>query len=211
MALLVFGVLPLGGLAISPLERRFESPTNLDRVDGIIVLAGAELPGLSAYYGHPQFDRYTDRLTTFLILAQRFPMARLLQTGGGEEDGENQSDVARDLILGVGIQPERVTFEQRSTNTCESAKMSYDTVRPSPDQHWLLVTSAMHMPRAVACFRAAGWMPIPFPTDYKQGPNLSFWLFDNLAMLDNAAHEWIGLGYYRLRGWTKEFFPKPNP
>jgi uncharacterized SAM-binding protein YcdF (DUF218 family) len=211
MALFVFGFLPVGGLVIRPLEQRFESPSTLERVDGVVVLAGAELPELSALSGHSQFDRYTDRLTTFLVLAHRFPNARLVHSGGAGGSDENQSDVARALILGAGIDEARTTFERRSTNTCESARMSFEGIRPAAAEQWLLVTSAAHMPRAVACFRAAGWHPIPYPTDYKQGRRpLAFWLFDNLGMLDYAAHEWLGLAYYRLSGLTTEFFPAPD-
>lgn len=210
MALFAFGVLPLGGLLLAPLEQRFPAP-KLDRaVNGIIVLAGAELPALSAYHGQPQFDGYTDRLTTFLMLANRFPVAKLLHSGGGAQSAGNQSDVARDLILGVGIPPERVEFERESRDTCESGHLSFDQMRPSSAETWLLVTSAAHMPRAVACFRAGGWRVLPYPTDYKQESFVSFWLFDNLSKLNFATHEWIGLAYYRLAGLTGEFFPAPD-
>ena len=211
IALFVFGVVPLGGLLIAPLEQRFAVPATLERVDGVVVLAGAERPDLSAAHGQPQFDRYTDRLTTFMMLAHRFPNARLLHSGGGADAAENQSDVSRELLLGVGIDPERITFERDSRNTCESATLSFAEARPTPEQRWLLVTSAAHMPRAVACFRAAGWQPIPYPTDYKQGKSfVSFWLFDNLEKLDLATHEWLGLAYYRMRGLTAELFPRPS-
>jgi uncharacterized SAM-binding protein YcdF (DUF218 family) len=210
MALFALGVLPFGGLLLAPLEQRFAVPTTLEQVDGIIVLAGAERPDLSAVYGEPQFDRYTDRLTTFLMLANRFGGARLLQSGGGGGDSGNQSDVARELLLGVGIDPTRITFERTSADTCESARLSFEQVKPLATERWLLVTSAAHMPRAIACFRAAGWRPIPYPTDYKQGGSfVSFWLFDNLSKLDLAAHEWLGLAYYRMSGLTDEFFPQP--
>lgn len=210
MGLFVFGALPIGGLLIAPLEERFTAAATFERVDGIIVLAGAERTDLSAAHGQPQFDRYTDRLTTFLILANRFPQARLLHSGGGGGRAGNQSDVSRELIIGAGIDPGRITFERDSRHTCDSANVSFDLARPSDRERWLLVTSAAHMPRAVACFRAAGWQPIPYPTDYKQGNSfMSFWLFDNLDKLDFAAHEWIGLAYSRASGLTDEFFPRP--
>ena len=211
IALFVFGLLPVGGLLIAPLERRFSAPTALEHVDGIIVLAGAERTDLSRAHGQPQFDRYTDRLTTFLMLAHRFPEARLVHSGGGGDSVGNQSDVSRELILGTGVDSARIVFERDSSNTCESADRSFEEIKPEAAQNWLLVTSAAHMPRAVACFRAAGWRTIPYPTDYKQGSSVvSFWLFDNLEKLDFAAHEWLGLAYYRGAGLTAELFPQPN-
>jgi uncharacterized SAM-binding protein YcdF (DUF218 family) len=66
------------------------------------------------------------------------------------------------------------------------------------------------MPRAVACFRATGWEVTPYPTDFARGPEpFYFGLAANLEDLDLAAHEWVGLLYYRLRGFTDEIFPRP--
>jgi uncharacterized SAM-binding protein YcdF (DUF218 family) len=66
----------------------------------------------------------------------------------------------------------------------------------------------------VACFRAAGWGDVlPYPTDFKVV--LGGWdagtiqVADNLALLDAALHEWIGLVYYRLTGRIAEIFPGP--
>jgi uncharacterized SAM-binding protein YcdF (DUF218 family) len=70
------------------------------------------------------------------------------------------------------------------------------------------------MPRAVACFRAAGFSVVPYPVDYRVReigrlglPRVS--LAQGLESLDLAAHEWVGLVGYRLVGRTKELFPAP--
>ena len=70
------------------------------------------------------------------------------------------------------------------------------------------------MPRTIACFRAAGWTNIvPQPADYRVALGVwnsgSFQIADNLALLDDATHEWLGLAYYRLSGSTRELFPGP--
>jgi uncharacterized SAM-binding protein YcdF (DUF218 family) len=71
------------------------------------------------------------------------------------------------------------------------------------------------MPRTIACFRAAGWPEvIPQPADYlvTLGPwdSGTFQIAENLLLLDAAAHEWLGLVYYRLVGRTQELFPAPG-
>jgi len=70
------------------------------------------------------------------------------------------------------------------------------------------------MPRAVACFRAAGFDVIPYPVDYRtrggnklQRPRGA--LAQGLEATDLAAHEWIGLIIYRLSGMTTDLFPAP--
>ncbi|MBN9292094.1 MAG: YdcF family protein [Hyphomicrobium denitrificans] len=97
---------------------------------------------------------------------------------------------------------------------CENAAESLSALKPAPDQQWLLVTSASHMPRAVACFRAVGFKVVPFPVDYRtrgsdeyRRPIPSIAL--GLEATDLAAHEWLGLATYRFTGLTKELFPPP--
>jgi uncharacterized SAM-binding protein YcdF (DUF218 family) len=201
---LLFGLAPLGGLLVRPLEARFAIPADLGDIDGIIVLAGAEHGRLSELYSQPQLGAAGDRLTTFLILANAYPRARLAH--GGAYD----SKTARAVILGAGVSSQRVIFEDQSRNTCETASAIRALIRPDATEHWLLVTSASHMPRAVACFRAKGWDVVPYPTDFRRGTHpLGFDLLGNLEDLDLALHEWLGLVYYRLRGYTDELYPGP--
>jgi len=207
--LIVLGVLPTAWLLMTPLEQRFPIPADPGRVDGIIVLAGAESARLSKVYAQPLLNSSGDRLTTFLMLARRFPGARLVHSGDTEP--ASQSAAARALLLGVGIDPARIVFETKSRDTCGSPPATRELVKPDPAERWLLVTSAHHMPRSVACYRAAGWDVTPYPTDFRQGPRpFLFRVTDNLADVDDAAHEWVGLLYYRLRGFTNDLFPRPR-
>ncbi|HJR71253.1 MAG TPA: YdcF family protein [Gammaproteobacteria bacterium] len=202
--IVVFGLLPTAAWLMRPLETRFPIPPER-RVDGIVVLAGAEIVKLSDFYGQPQVGSRGDRLLTFLALAARYPDARLVFSG------RNESAVGRDVILGAGIDPGRVSFEDASTNTCESARETRELVQPAPSERWLLVTSSFHLPRAMGCFRAAAWEVVPYPADFRRGPSAFHWgLVANLEDLDLAAHEWLGLVYYRVRGHTDELFPAPR-
>ncbi len=124
---IVLGVLPTAWLLSSPLERRFPVPANLDRVDGIIVLGGAERAGLSKFYGQPLLNTAADRLTTFLMLARRFPDARLVHSG--DTAPESESAVARQLLIGAGIDPQRIVFESKSRITCGSPRATLDARR----------------------------------------------------------------------------------
>jgi uncharacterized SAM-binding protein YcdF (DUF218 family) len=202
----LFGIVPTGAWLMQPLETRFGVPTLTGDVTGIIVLSGSERVRLSELYSQPQLNAAGSRLTTFLLLAVRYPHARLVYTGTVAE-----ARVARSLFLGAGIEPERIRFDEQPRNTCESARTAHALVEPQDGERWLLVTSASHMPRSVACFRAVGWDVIPYPTDFRRGS--SQWHFEivgNLGDLDLAAHEWVGLVYYRLRGYTNELFPAPR-
>ena len=218
-ALLLLGVLPTAQYLLEPLQERFPQPNLPARLDGIVLMAGAEAPAKTERYGEPQLSRHGGRYTTALRLAQRYPQVKLVFVGGPFRDPDSgalaQAGVARELLVSLGVDPRRLVFETRSTDTCDSAENALRLLGPRPTEAWAVVTSAAHMPRTMACFRAAGWEPIPQPADYQAdlgGLRTSvFRAAENLLSLDIALHEWIGLAYYRLSGRTLEFFPAPRP
>lgn len=218
-SLLLLGVLPTAQYLLDPLQARFPRPNLPARLDGILLMAGAEAPAKTERFGEPQLSRHGGRYTTALRLAQRYPQARLVFVGGpfrNPATGElDQAGVARELLVSLGIDPRRLVFEPRSTDTCDSAENALKLLRPKPTEAWAVVTSAVHMPRTMACFRAAGWEVIPQPADYQVDLGIlrasDFRAADNLPLLDIALHEWVGLAYYRLSGRTQEFFPAPRP
>jgi len=132
------------------------------------------------------------------------------------EGSISQSVIASRILLGSGVPSDRLTLENRSTSTCQSASRLKLLLQPQPDEVWLVVTSAYHMPRTMGCFDAAGWRVVPYPTDFKQASPPGLWnpmdgtISQNLRLLFLASHEWAGLVYYRLRGYTNEWFPGPG-
>ena len=90
------------------------------------------------------------RYLSALVLANRFPEARVVHSGGGGSARSGESRVAASILLGSGIAPDRLTFEDRSRNTCENAAFSKERVDPDPEQRWLLVTSAAGAERVAA-------------------------------------------------------------
>ncbi|NJD30890.1 MAG: YdcF family protein [Gammaproteobacteria bacterium] len=216
--LFVFGFLPTSHFIAHALETRFPQPKLPDHITGIVLLSGAERPAATEAYGEPQFSSAAGRYTTTLRLAARYPDARIVFTGGPAVDPdtgkEGQTAVAHRMLSSIGIDPARLTFEERSTDTCDNASNTKALVQPRAGETWVVVTSAMHMPRTVACFRAIEWEVIPQPADYHSDVSgvttRTFQIADNLALLDTALHEWVGLVYYRLSGRTRELWPAPS-
>lgn len=216
--LLLAGWTPVGLWALTALEDRFPPPTLPPNVAGIIMLGGAVDAHISADRGSPALNDGAERLTATADLARRFPSARIFLSGGGGDIGSagplSESEVAKRVLVSLGLPATRIEMEERSRNTCENGSESRRSIDPRPGDIWLLVTSASQMPRAIACFRAAGFPVIPYPVDYRtrggadlKMPPASIAL--GLSAADLAAHEWIGLLTYRAIGLTKDWFPVP--
>jgi uncharacterized SAM-binding protein YcdF (DUF218 family) len=184
---------PIGLALMVPLENRFAFSLSDLRTapDGIIVLAGngARSDALEA-------------------LSQRFPKARLIFSGF-----KLTATDAKKILGRLGVDPERVYMENRPRTTSEDAFYCATLLKPKPSERWLLVTSAVHMPRAVGCFRAAGFQVEPYPVDFRTARTHPFTTFGPgsaaLIQFDTGAKEWIGLLAYRLMGKTNALFPGP--
>jgi uncharacterized SAM-binding protein YcdF (DUF218 family) len=220
-AYLVGGFGPVGAILMRPLEDRFpRPPDSMPAPAGIIVLGGAFIAEISSDRDAVTLAEEGGRMTESAILARRYPHARVVFSGGTRDATDEERDeahVAARFFEKLGVARERILLEDRSLNTEENARFTRELVRPRADERWLLVTSAAHVPRAIAAFRHAGFDAVPYPTDYlTTGKSPDFWEFRSnpsrgLNTLDGALHEWIGLIAYRLMGATDDFFPGPNP
>jgi uncharacterized SAM-binding protein YcdF (DUF218 family) len=208
-------LLPVGSLLTRALESRFP-PWDSARgaPDGIIVLGGGIAPALSRAYDRPLVTSDAGRIVALAKLAHDYPNARIVYAGGNPDlfdDGLDEGKFVYRLLDDFGIARERVTIEPRSRNTFENAAFSKELIKPKPGERWLLVTSAQHMPRAVGCFRQVGFPVEAYPVAWRVGPQASlmpsFYLSAELARLDSATHEWIGVIAYWLTGRTGELLP----
>jgi uncharacterized SAM-binding protein YcdF (DUF218 family) len=217
LLLIVFGLSPLGYDLGHALESRFPK-WDADRgpPDGIVVLGGAISPDLSAMHREPVVDSDAGRVLAIAKLARAYPNARIIYSGGDGSLAGNRPEEAQYLypvLDDFGIDRSRVTLEPRSRNTAENAAFSKEIALPKPGERWLLVTSAQHMPRAVGCFRQAGFAVEAFPVAWHTGLKYRFLpsleVAQNLARLDSAAKEWIGLFAYWVSGKTSSLLPAP--
>jgi uncharacterized SAM-binding protein YcdF (DUF218 family) len=159
----------IAGVLAFPLEQRYQRPEVGDpaTLTGAVVLGGGR-----------------ERLHEAGRLARQWPQLRLLVSGAGPIDyvlGE----------LGPGIDPERVVIETISRTTRDNAQNSALLAGPQAGERWLLVTSAVHMPRAMAAFARVGFRAEAWPVyDLGRAGPLA---------LNIALHEWTGIVWYRLR------------
>ncbi len=214
IALVVAGLSPLGNMLLTPLEQRFPGLRYPDRIDGVIVLGGS-YDRIRGYLSTILLDDNSEAMTAVAGLAQRYPDAKIVFSGGTAFTNEHvpaEAAVAKQLFMSFGIEPERLVIEDQSRNTEENARLTFNMITPKPGSHWLLVTNAYHMPRAVGTFRKAGFDVTAFPVGWRtNGWRDFFWpspsATENLRRVDVAMREWFGLVVYRLIGYSAALFP----
>lgn len=208
--LLLQGWEPLPDALLRQLETRYTVPapgTPLLPYAGVVVLGGA-LESAYVWQGHgqPALNDAAERMTTAVALVQKNPHLRLLFTGG---DGElfagdlTEADRAKIFFDQMGVTPRAVSYESASHTTYENAVLSAKVPGVNPGLPWLLLTSASHMPRAMATFAKAGWNVTAYPVDYRTGlhtPWTQYSLADGAKKWHLLLHEAVGLLTYRLAG-----------
>jgi uncharacterized SAM-binding protein YcdF (DUF218 family) len=190
--LLFVGIVPVGAWLLMPLEARFPpwQSTPQSPLDGIIALGGDS--------GH--------RVEELVRVSRIFPRARLVFSGRGNREAAERQ------VRSAGLDPANVILETISRSTAENAFYTAQIVRPKAAEHWLLITSAAHMPRAIGCFRRAGFHVTADPVDFHTDSTSFMYaatVAQRIAQLNDAVKEWLGLVGYRVVGATNALFPAP--
>ena len=199
--LIIIAFFPIGEWLLYPLESRFQTnPTLPEKVDGIIVLSGAENAELSHIWQQVELGAAAERDLTFLKLARQYPDAKLVFTGGSGSLTKQQfkgADVAKKLFKQLNFGTKRIIFERKSRNTYENIIYSKELINPKKNNNWILITTGWHLPRSVGISCKAQWPVIPYPVDHQTNKDnlfrIDFDLSNNLYTLKTAIKEWLGL------------------
>jgi uncharacterized SAM-binding protein YcdF (DUF218 family) len=140
------------------------------------------------------------RTLAAVALAQRTPAAQLVISGGLDKDRVAESTRMAELAVILGVPRDALRTETLSQTTWENAQQVRALQPPLPARIWL-VTSALHMPRSLLAFRAAGFTPCSYPADLRASA------FDGVADLvprgsaisksEAVLHELVGEIAYR--------------
>ncbi len=180
----------------------YASPAQLVRQEAayIVVLSGGTSQGQLS-----RADRLSPgslkRLLEGVRLWRQVPGAKLVLTGGAFFGGVSEGRALADLAKSLGVPPEDMILETGSWDTDDQARWLRAHLAGQPSA---LVTSATHMPRALAILRAYGLDPLPAPADFRtKGARLTFYSFipqaGGLQASEDAIYEYLGLAWLRLK------------
>ncbi len=156
----------------------------------------------------------SDRLLHVYRIARQGKADRIYLVGGNVYDGYfrgRESEFSRLMLREWGMPESRMEIGNISRTTHQNALEARDYLAEKGyiNNPVILVTSALHMPRAVETFQTAGIRVIPAATDVliteDTEPSVFNWIPSAAALqlTTRALHEIIGLQYYRWRGWAR--------
>lgn len=195
---------------IQRLEGRYaEIPLDADLrgYTGMVVLGGATESGaVQQAHVQPLLNGAAERMTTPVALLIRHPHLRVVFTGGEGAlfgSGPKEADRAKVFFDSMGLAGTRVEYESASRNTYENAALTAQLPAIDRTQRWLLVTSAVHMPRAMGTFQKGGWNVTAYPVDFLTSssvPWTGFSLSGGAGRWELALRELVGIAGYWLTG-----------
>lgn len=202
---------------VKSLEWQYLPTPDIPQADAIVVLGGATR---STSYPRiiPDLSEQGDRVVSAAKLYKDQKAPLIIASGGRIEwkgGGTAEAEDIKKLLQIMGISPDVILVEPKSLNTHENAVEVKKILNQRGLNRVLLVTSALHTPRAIAIFRKEGINAIPAPTDYLisqqdlEEPTVSRSAIilnllpdsENLDRTTKALKEYIGTLIYKLKGW----------
>jgi uncharacterized SAM-binding protein YcdF (DUF218 family) len=209
VALFLWSAPAVAWLSSASLERWYPVRDPAGSPDVIVVLSEGERapPHPSQYEPLPSFGTYL-RTRYAAWLYHHWRQVPIVVTGG-RAHGEDfpVADVMQHVLVAEAVPAEKIWVDRDASSTYENAVNVSRMLRSRNLRTVALVTEAHHMLRSEKCFRKQGLAVIPAPCGYRKleyvvSPSL---LWPNVASLQrngDALHEWVGMLWYWIRGWT---------
>jgi uncharacterized SAM-binding protein YcdF (DUF218 family) len=204
--LYLLSLTPVSNILVYSLECQYQPPSRevLEEVDIVVILGGGVMSsGGFCRYPEASGATYSRVFNGVKIFRQSGAKLLVLSGAGGQRDGETNADVMKDIAIALGISENKIITEGKSRNTMEHA-IELAKLFPLEERMRIgIVTSALHMPRAVDAFRKnfPGNAIVPIPVGYIYSPlKYSFENLiphsDSFSTSSYAIHEWIGMLWY---------------
>ncbi|MBN80923.1 MAG: hypothetical protein CMJ70_12370 [Planctomycetaceae bacterium] len=193
------------------LESGYPPTRNLPgQVDAIVVLGGGVQPSDQVLVSSAATSGTLRRCISAAEVYRRCGDIPIVCCGGPTLDGQvmSEAEAMRDCLVSMQVPAERIILENKSRNTRENATYALEVLQRHSLKYVGLITSARHMNRAVSCFKVVGLDVAPLPCGHRlktTSPScFQSWVpsASSLNAANGAIQEWLGIAWYKLRGWT---------
>jgi uncharacterized SAM-binding protein YcdF (DUF218 family) len=214
--LIVFGICillflslgPISNLLVYSLESQYEAPPKevITKVN-IMVILGGGFCSSGGFRKSPEASgtTYSRMFNGVKFFKQDKTRVLVLSGAGRKSDGETEAEVMKDLAIALGVSEDKIITECKSRNTIEHAIELAKIFPPTEKLYIGIVTSALHIPRAVQAFRKEYSQDeiIPIPVGYIYTPPVYNFKsiipsVDAFVKSSYAIHEWIGMAWYSI-------------
>lgn len=209
--LALFSIEPVSNRLVRALEVRAPRTARDDvTYDVVVLLAGFVEERPTAERGVPAYTDAVERLTVTFDLLRTGRARHAILTGGPPDRAAKvvESRVLADQLVAWGIARDRLVVDPTALNTRDNAVESARIARERGFERVLVVTSAFHMARSAACFRAVGLAVDTLPVDYRSfdpathaheaSPRATYLLDSTMALREIA-----GNAVYRIVGYAR--------
>jgi len=212
VALTCFSFGFLSNTLLGTLENKYPPLTDLQEIRGVkwIVVLGGGIVSDNRFPANGQISGSSlSRLVEGIRIHNNLKGSKLILSGGAVFDPVPEAEVLADVALSLGVEEENILLESVSKDTEDQAQNIQKIAKLHKNERFVLVTSASHMPRAVALFRSFGMQPIPAPIDFwvknQSGinPLLFFPSSSGLRKMERVFHEYLGLAWTKLKARDK--------
>lgn len=208
VGLYTLSIEPVADLLLYPLESPYLNRPEPAEAKGIVVLNGMSDLLLSDEI-RVELESGGDRIVTAVVLARKWPESLLIISGGSGDlffQAKSESRILANLAMRLGIPKERIRIDPQARNTHENAVETKKILAREGISDFLLITSAVHMRRSLACFGKAGLHPTSCAVDFKghygmYDPFSFLPRVNDLSKSTHAVHEYVGIVTYRLKGF----------
>lgn len=119
--------------------------------------------------------------------------------------GITEAEIMKRELVAVGVPEAAIISESRSRNTFQNALFGREAVAGMGFESLVLVTSGVHMARAMKFFTHFGLDVLPAPSDQLQAVRSFVPVAMNFFVMDLSVHELLGIvkfHVYNLMGWN---------
>lgn len=191
------------------LEQRdpYQAPADLPHADAIVVLGGNTASGRGNWFLPFASQTAITRVESAAALYQAGLAPVIIVSGGARTGDISEAQIMAYTLRQMGVPREAIILENVSRTTRENAVDTRGKMQTAHIGKILIVTSSLHMPRALATFRQLGIDAVPAPVrpqiQLPPGSTMNIWLPDELSLWASRSiiKEYAGLLLYWCRGW----------